>query len=444
MAYFPRIFPAVAWVLLIGGSFVVPLSAQYGGPSILSRGGNSPGRRGRAPVSFTFYASARALYESGLIAPVVDLNGRITSSDLYGGSVEAGVYGGHDWRRSSLGLDYRGDYRRHSQEGPFNGFNQAIALEYIIRTSRRTQLSFRETGGTVNRAFGGFAAPAFADQNRIGVPLNEVFDVRTYFSQTSAFFAWQKSARVTLGGGADGFFIKRDARSLVNSQGYRAVGVASYRINRRDTIGIQYEYMHFDFKRAFADSTANSVLLRFDRRVSQNLLLAAALGAYRVRTSGTEVIELSPEVAAILGRDTGIAAFRRSVIQPSFDASVNYLQDRGRFYLSGSKTVGSGNGVYLTTGRTTINGGYSYTGVRRLSVGLSTGWTKTDSLGLDLGPLDSYQVGGGFSYFLGERMSLTGQIDYRTFNSSSTVGRNGMSASIGLSWSSSSLPLSIW
>src|SRR5690349_1792701 len=85
--------------------------AQYGGPSILSRGGNQPGRRGRTPVSFTGYLGTGYRYDTGLIAPVLNENGHLDSASDQGFQVEGGVYGGHDFHRSSIGVDYRGDYR---------------------------------------------------------------------------------------------------------------------------------------------------------------------------------------------------------------------------------------------------------------------------------------------------------------------------------------------
>src|SRR3954449_7515851 len=87
---------------------LVPSSvAQYGGPSILSRGGNQPGRRGRTPVSFTGYLGTGYRYDSGLIAPVLnETTGHLDSASDQGFQVEGGLYGGHDFHRSSFGIDY--------------------------------------------------------------------------------------------------------------------------------------------------------------------------------------------------------------------------------------------------------------------------------------------------------------------------------------------------
>src|SRR3954469_2154555 len=93
------LFSALILAICVGPQIVL---AQYGGPSILSRGGNQPGRRGRAPVNFTGYAGGGYRYESGLTLPVVDQTGKVPSTDDWGLQVEGGLYGGHEFRRVSL------------------------------------------------------------------------------------------------------------------------------------------------------------------------------------------------------------------------------------------------------------------------------------------------------------------------------------------------------
>ena len=440
-----RIILVLISLLAAGQGVVFAQGAQgYGGPSILSRGGNAPGRRGRAPVDFTFYASLRGLYETGLLAPVLNENGELVPRDTSGGQAEIGAYGGHDWRRSSLGLDYRGDYRYTTGYKNLNGMNHALALDYSYQLNRRTQIQLRETGGTSNRAFGGFAAPAFSDAGALGLPLNELFDVRIYYAQSTANVLYRKSARMTLIGGVTGFFVKRKSLALVNAQGYTANGGVSYQLNRRDTVGVEYTAMRLEFPHVFLHSNVQSAGLRFQRRFSRSLEVELFGGAYRISTAGTQTVQLSPEVAAILGRSTGRAFFRKQDYLPNLQAGVSYLQEHGRYYLRASKTIGAGNGIFLTSARTGVHGGYSYQGIRRASLGASAGWTRMNSVALQLGNITSWQAGAGFSYKLGERLNFTSQFDRRSFDSTSTAGRQGFAASVGLSYSSSHFPLSIW
>ncbi|MBC8164341.1 MAG: hypothetical protein H7Y20_00555 [Bryobacteraceae bacterium] len=428
--------------LLVAGA-VSPVNAQsYGGPSLLSRGGNQPGRRGKAPVEFTYFAGAGGRYETGLIAPALE-DGTLVTRDQYGATADFGIFGGHDWRRSSIGLDYRGDFRQNSVATQSNGTNHVVALEYSLRPRRRLVVTLRETGGTTNRAFGGLAGPAFPDTARLGVPINELFDVRTYFSQASAFANYQKSARLSFGGGMDVFFVKRSGFSLINSQGYTATGLVSYRVNRRDTVSGQYQHMVFDFPKVLASSTVDTFSGRYERHYGRSLTVNVLAGLLRIRSSGTEIVQLSPEVAEILGRPTGQAFFVRQSIKPNLDVNVSWLQDRGRLFFNAQNGVGAGNGVFLTTVRRSAHAGYSYTGIRKVSLGISGGWTKTDSAALSLPGFRTWQGGGGFAYKLVDKVNLTGQLDYRSIGGAVT-GRSGISASVGMTWSSSRLPLSIW
>src|SRR5262245_42875160 len=141
----------------------VGLCQGYGGPSMLSRGGNRPGHRGRAPVDMVVYGAARATLETGLTPVAVLEDGSIPSVNAYGAQAEIGVYGNHTWRKSILGVDYRGDYRQNTRYKAYNGFNHALSLDYQYQLSNRTQLALRELAGSTNRAFGGFVAPVVTD-----------------------------------------------------------------------------------------------------------------------------------------------------------------------------------------------------------------------------------------------------------------------------------------
>jgi hypothetical protein len=357
--------------------------------------------------------------------------------------VEFGGYGAKAWRRSSLGLDYRGDYR-DSNRPIFNGTNQALSLDYTFQPTNRLLLFARQTGGMTNRAFGGFAAPSFSSQGNFGVPLNEVYDTKTYFSQTSAGVAYRKSARTTLTFLGEGFVVKRSSRALIGMQGYRANGDYDYRLSRVDSIGVYYNYIRFEFPRIYGGSDIHGAGARYRRRLNRNWEVEFVAGLYNSVTTGTQQVQLSPEVAAILGRGTGVEAFRRSEVQPQLELTTNYSLERSRMTLGYRTGIGPGNGIYITSRQEGVNAGYSYTGIKRLSLGLSAGYTRTHSLGLQLGDFTTIQGGGGINYALARHVNLSAQFDRRKFSSPTFQGRNGSSIAVGLSFSPSRIPLSIW
>ena len=85
--------------------------------------------------------------------------------------------------------------------------------------------------------------------------------------------------------------------------------------------------------------------------------------------------------------------------------------------------------------------GYSYSGIRRLSLGASAGYTQFRSLALRVGDYESIQVGGGMNYQLMEHLNFSAQIDRRKFESPAVVGRNGTSLAVGLSYSPARFPV---
>jgi hypothetical protein len=168
-------------------------------------------------------------------------------------------------------------------------------------------------------------------------------------------------------------------------------------------------------------------------------------GLLVLNSFGTERVPLSPAVAKILGQTTTIASFRRQNLYPNAELSMTYQQARGSFRAAFSSGIGSGNGVYLATNRTAANIGYSYTGIRRTSAGVSAGWFRTSSASLALPGYSSWQVGVGGSYKLIDNVNLSTQFDYRTLGGlPSQQGRNGFSFLFGINYSTSRLPLSIW
>jgi hypothetical protein len=433
----------LALVLVVG--LAVEAAAQgYGGPSTLSRGGNRPGRRGRAPLDFSFYAGVRGTAEQGLLAPALNEEGVLVARTAYGYSAEIGVFGAHSWRRSSFGVDYRGDYRYNDKYKYFNGFNQALSLDYEHRLNRRTTLVVRQTGGISNRAFGAFAAPAFSEITSYGLPLNELFDTKMYYLQSTGMLGYRKSARTTLIAQGDAFFVKRTAENLINSQGWAATGGVGHRLDARTSLTGTYGFMRFQYPRAFAGTDAHSVGIGIQRAWSRSWDVNATGGVYRLESFAPQTVQLSPEVAFILGRPTGTAELIRTLVRPLVNVGASYTQDRGRFSMGYSYGLGPGNGTYLTTARHTARAGYSYAGTKRASVGASAGYTRAESVALDLEGYDSYQAGVAFNYVLATSLNLTSQLDYRTFNSPGVQGREGFAAVVGLSYSPSRFPIPIW
>lgn len=433
------------FLLLAGGNFAEIYGQAYGGPTLLSRGGNRPGRRGRAPLDFNVYAGVRGLVETGLIAPQLNLTGQIEPITSTGYSLESGVFGARDWRNTSFGIDYRFDYR-DGNVSYYNGANHALSIDLAHRLTRRINVGFRQIAGTSKRGFSGFAGPGFGGLDTLGVPLLEVFDSRFYYVQSSVFAGYRRSARSQFQAGADAFFVKRTNLSLINMQGYRFGGAYDYLLSRRTRVGVQMDYIFFDYPRAFSGSKTQMVQGVVVRSVTRNLQLSGRAGVARIASFGINQVQLSPEVAEILGRPVGLVAFDSASLGAVVNLTASYTQERGRFYASLDNGVDPGNGVLLASRRTSATAGYSYSGLRRFSLGLSAGYSRYSSASIQVGGMSSFQGGGGFSYMMARSINIVGQAELRTFSVSANdlQPREGASVSLGIAYSPSRFPLPIW
>ena len=428
----------------------------YAGPSLLSRGGNRPGQRGKAPVNFTIYGSIRGTYETGLLPlsdkpagdlPAADTPKPVTLRDdtLASLQVEVGLYGAHNWRRSTLGVDYRGDWRKSTSSlRGYGGDNHALSAEYAWNPTRRWSLSASEVAGSTNRAFGGFTAPAFAEADRPGVPLNEFFDSRVYFSQSTLSAAYSQNSRLAYIVTGGYFAVRRENLALVSVNGYRASGQIDYRLTRSDSVAAIYDTAIYKYPRVFGDSKIAVYAGQYRRRISRNMDAKFLGGMFNADTTGTQRVTLDPEVALILGRPFGFEAFHRNTWHPRVEGELTYTLQTSRFSLGASQGVTPGNGIYLTTKQKLVRVGYSYSGIRKLTLGLSAGYSRGSSLSQAIADYTHKQGGGGLNYSLFPHVSLSMQADYRTFSSPGLKGRSGASFGVGLAFSPSTLPLSIY
>lgn len=414
---------------------------------MMSRGGNTPGHRGRSPINFNFYGGFRGFYESGLTPIALDEEGTVFKTDASGVQFEAGAFGAHRFSRGVIGVDYRGDYRQSigpARNKQFNGTNQAISLDLQWEPSKNWLFNVRETGGSTNRAFGGFAAPAFADISNLGVPLDEVFDSRVYYSQTSGTAAYRWSARTTFAGIGEAMIIKRPDPRLVSGTGLRAMGIINHQFDRRNQVAINYSYFDVKYRRVYGAGHVHGISAQWRRTISRNLLVSVLGGTYHMEATGTQTVVLSPEVAALLGRSRGVEAFHRISWGRQAEVSATYRLEQSSFNVGFTSSVTPGNGVYLLSARDALTGGYSYAGVRRMSIGLSGGWTRVQSRSIEIGDLKSVRVGGGLNYRIVPNLNLSGQVDQRWYQSPGLTGRNGISASLGVTVSPTNIPLPIW
>lgn len=408
---------------------------DFGGPSILSRGGARPGQRGNTPMDFTIVGGISAV-------ATTDPTGTNGGPDVaYGGSVNLSVIGSHSWAKSYFGVDYAGAYRHYNNFSIGNGIEQSLALEFDKRLSRRFVLNVRESASISKLALGGLSSYGFFTNDLIGVPVNNLFDAYAYSTQTSASIEWERSARSSLSFYGDAFQVHRTAAYLIGVRGYRAGANASYRISRFNDITLGYSFIHFSFPRAFGTSDMHGVQLGWKHRFNRSWTGNLGAGGYRVETLGTTTVTLPPEIAAILGRSSGISAVYRVSYAPSLTAQLAYAYQRSNFTLAGSTGVSPGNGVYLTSKTNTANIGYSYSGFRKASLSANFGYAEYNSLFQQIGKYSSFLGGVGAGYRIADYVNITVGFDIRQFEIQSGQKRVSETGSIGLSFAPYRVPI---
>jgi hypothetical protein len=112
---------------------------------------------------------------------------------------------------------------------------------------------------------------------------------------------------------------------------------------------VDYQHLQFQFRRAYGNSDLDGSVVSYTRQVNRNVNVSVFGGMVRVHTIGTQQVELSEEVAAILGRSRGVASFSRTNWVPQGGATASYAWERSRFSAQYMSAVTPGNGVYLTS-----------------------------------------------------------------------------------------------
>jgi hypothetical protein len=419
--------------------------SDYGGPAILSRGATASLRAPADNVRIRPFVNFMASYDTGLTPVSVDENGQIPNIGSYGAEAQVGVLGFQRWKNSILGIDYRGDYRHYTQNTYFNGSDQRLSLIFKKMQSKRLEFTLRESAGIFQRGFYDFQGADLIDPNFANAPTAEIFDGRTYFLNTMGDMTYRKSARLSFNAGADGFVTRRRSNALFGLTGYRARGDMAYRTSRFSTSGIAYDFSHFEFTQSFGASDIHSVSFNQSFRLGRSWELSLRAGAARVETLGLTRVAVDPVIAAITGQSIGVEAFYRINWIPAAEAMLTRSFRHSSLTISYARGITPGNGIYLTSRQESVNGNFSYTGIRKWNLGISGGYVTFNSLMQNLGRFESYTGGAGATYTLGAGMHVIARYDYRHFDvQQSILRRDSYRASIGFGFSPGDLPLALW
>lgn len=420
---------------------------QYEGPSIVSRDKTLIGERGGKLLDFRVWAGINGVYDSGIVPVSTDQTGRITD---VGGSegVEAsfGASGSRQWKRDSLSLDYSGTFRHYVNDSAFDGIDQFISLRYGRILTRHLTLDIKEVADTSNLANGAYTYLPLTAIDLASAPTNDLFDNRTYYSQSRVAMVWKKSARLSISVNGQGYLVRRESSALAGLNGYSTGGDVAYRITRRQTLSVNYSYTNYDYQRTFGNANVNTVSAGYSIGLGRRWDASFSLGGSYAGARGEQQVAVSPAIVAIIGVPTIVSTFNTHTAVPYGVASIVRRFSHSSVSLNGSTGVSPGNGVYLTSRQTSASGSYSYVGLRRWTMGASFAFAELSSIGqAGLGKYNDYVAGAGATYKIGPQMHMEFRYDYRHYTANNDFYlKDSQRVSLGFAWSPGELPLAIW
>jgi hypothetical protein len=418
---------------------------EYQGPTILSRGLGPVLQGGGDLLRIRPFLSLTGRYDAGVTPVSVDANGEVPSEDIYGGEAQFGVYGYHRWRRSLLGLDYRGNIRHYAHSSYYDGSDHALALNFSHQPSRRVAFTLREAAGTYSRTYGMYRGYAYFDPAFANVPTNEMFDGRTYYASTMGDLTFMKSPRLSFNFGGSGLIVRRRSEAFVDVTGWTSRGDVQYRLSRTASVGADYGFTHYEFTNAFGASDMHSLAVNLAFRLGRSWDLGLRAGAFRVESLGLQQVAVDPIIAAIIGRTTGVEALYRLNYVPIIQASLSRVFRRSSLSFNYDSLVTPGNGMYLTSRSQDGTVSYSYTAFRRWNLGVSAGYSNYSSVWQTIAKYQNVYGGGGVSCQVKTWMHIVARYDARLYEATGVLSRRVMhSGSFGVAFSPGELPLSLW
>ena len=427
---------------------MLPLRGQYAGPAILSRG-EAPAAMAGPTIEFRPFVSVTGTYSAGLSGvSVVNSQGDLPNDADYGVTVSGGISGSHKWRHTLLGIDYRISFTHYARSSFYDAVDQGMSLGLTHQITRHVTFTLRETPGMFSRQSVnvGLSQAVPFDPSQSNIPRTDFYDNRTIYNSTQADLQIQKTARLSFDMGGGLFVVVRRSSALYGTVGALARGDIQYRVSRRSTVGVTYNYSLYHYLGILSNTTVHGLAGTYAVRLSRLLEFSGYAGAARVESKFIQSVAVDPAVAALLGITSTQILNHQMHYYPNFSARLSRTFSRGVAYVAGGESVTPGNGLFLASRTASVVGGYGYTGLRHWSIGLSASYIKSFSFINNVGNYGG--VAGSFSISrqLMHNVNFVAAFTANQYQSSSFQKYNRLiySASVGLGWTPGDVPLRIW
>ncbi len=416
----------------------------YGGPAVSSRGARGAGARGGEPTNIRVYGTVRGVVDDGFIGVGLDQDGKITDpGTLFGVEANVGAYGTRDWKKSRLGLDYQGSYRHYSSKTYYDGSDHMLSLDYGTQITRRTGAILKIVAGTSTLPVGGVFSYGTLDPFLLGVPINDVFNNRSYFLEAMGAYTIQIGARNSLNVGGSGFAVRRQSKVLVGVNGQRAFSEFSRQVTRRTVVGVTYQYFHVDYPRVFGEADVNSVNVALRRILNRYWTVTLSGGGMKSDFAAVRQVTLDPVIQELLGQTTGREAFNAINYSPVIQVMIDRRSRHNNVSFSYNRGASPGNGVLLLSRGENASASYTYNSNDRWSASGTASYYKTSGFGSYSGTFASFGGGAAFNYRFWRDLSFSANVDVRRLNvTTSSFRRVGSRATAGITYSPGAIPVS--
>ena len=384
------------------------------------------------------FAFGNGLYDSSL--PQVSAAGSRYGSAL-GYDVGGGLTVGHGLKDGTFSLSYKGDYRRYEKSSYSNGINQNLSLLFSTRLSRQWSVLLQTGGGVVS--YGGqiYSESSSSGTNVLTNPLSS----QSRFANAGITLTYQQTKRLSYSFGGQGFYNNYNYAGAVSSVGGTGTASLNYRTTARTTFGGSYSHSYFVYAGSTGTTNIDSGFLTLQHTFSDHWFASVSGGVSRSHAKGV----ISEPVTFLLGQQlvTGyiVGPYNRTSLSPNYQGSLTRNIRHAFITVSGGQGVNAGNGTLFTSKNQ--YGGVTYSATHRLTnFSFGGNYSRLTSLS-NTTSLRYTSATASASYGFPIFHYVSGNLRYDFIHYDNLYGLAGVNenrVSLGISFSSKSIPLTLF
>ncbi len=380
------------------------------------------------------------------------------------GTGSGGVGGYKAWGTKRLAGGYTGSVSYNSTSTPNLPMwrpTQTANLGYSQQVNQRVMISISQMGGISYGGYGvasGFgisglpgtsssygaggysdASSAFGDPGINGLVDNEIFNGRSLFYAANGSINYLFTNRFAVSGTGSFSTVRRDT-GLRGTTSVSGSAQVSYRLSQRATLNGGSTYSTNTYKDYFGNVRALFHSGGFSYQISPTIGLNVAAGGGQIRSRFIGMVELPPEVAAILGVPGSLQVTESSSWSPSYNFTVTKRAEFGSFMMGISRGFSMGNGVVMAGVRDLAVMTFSRPLTPRIGLSLLTSAARTSGRVGVFAATETVQGGTSLSFRLVSGMSLGLNAGMRYVGVPSQYRRSDPYIGGGPSWSPGEQP----